>query len=384
MSKFRLPLISPLAGSTWSTLRNVLKGNRIAPKHYVKVALTYIFVIISSSFQWLDNLTLKNKAKRFTFKESPLFIIGHWRSGTTYLHNILTQDPVTGFVTTYQAVFPNNLRSSWIFKTFMSALMPSRRPADNMKISVDLPQEDEYALSNCSRKSYYHFFYFPSRYRSYYRKYVRFESITEDDKERWSLKYRQLIINALLNTHGQRAVLKNPVNTGRMLKLLEIFPDANFVFLMRNPIIVYLSTKNFFFQLFPTLNLEDFAKERIASMILDTYANLLSDYLNDKQQVNQGKIIEIRYEMLVQRPINEIERIYSNFKLKNFHELKSTFQQYLQPKQKHTSKLYSIEKQELDLVLEKLDFAMKHWNYGIPAELEILNRGCENVSVTYF
>src|SRR5579883_1544271 len=36
----------------------------------------------------------------------PLFILGHWRSGTTHLHHLLAQDAMFGFPTTYQTAFP--------------------------------------------------------------------------------------------------------------------------------------------------------------------------------------------------------------------------------------------------------------------------------------
>ena len=317
MSKFKLSMISPLAGSTLSSLCRVLKGNRIAPKYYIKIALTFILVLISSAFHWIDRFRFERKVDKFTFKESPLFIIGHWRSGTTYLHNILTQDPASGFISTYHAVFPNNLKSKWIFKTFMRVFMPDERPGDSMKISVNLPQEDEYAMSNITHRSFYHFFYFPSIYSYLYRKYVRFASSGENEEGDWKLNYRKMVIKGLLNTNGKRAILKNPVNTGRMLKLVEILPEAECIFIIRNPIIVYLSSKKFFTQLFPTLNLEHFSEDDISSMILDLYPRLLRDYLSDKKNMDANKIIEVRYEALGQNPMQEIEKIYNKFNYRN-------------------------------------------------------------------
>lgn len=374
MSNFKLPMISPLAGSRLSNLFMVVKGNRIALKYNLKVVLTFILAFISSAFHWIDCLRFNKKVNQFVVKESPLFIIGHWRSGTTFLHNILTQDPASGFVSTYHAVFPNNLKSKWIFKTFMRIFMPVERPGDRMKISVNLPQEDEYAISNITHQSFYHFFYFPSKYKSLYNNYVRFATMTEYQEEDWKLKYRQMVIKGLINTNRKRAVLKNPVNTGRMRKLIEIFPEANFIFLVRNPIIVYLSTKKFFNQLFPTLNLEDFSNDDISSMILDLYPRILKDYLSDKSHINRNRIIEVRYEELVQNPMREIEKIYSIFDLSAFHKVQPVFQEYLKQQKEYKNSSYSIEQQELERVMSKFDFAMNHWNYSIPDELEVIDK----------
>ena len=374
MTKFKLPLISPLAGTSVSNFFRVLKGNQIAPRHYFKVILTFLIVLISSAFHRFDHLAFRKKIKRYVFKESPLFIIGHWRSGTTYLHNILTNDPASGYVSTYHAVFPNNLKSKWIFKTFMRIFMPDERPGDHMKISVNFPQEDEYAMSNITYQSFYHFFYFPSMYRSLYSKYIRFSSMTENEEADWELRYRQMVIKGLLNTNGKRAILKNPVNTGRMSKLIEIFPGANFIFLIRNPIIVYLSSKKFFSQLFPTLNLEEFSNDDISNMILNLYSMLLKDYLSDKKHIDGNQIIEMRYEALEQNAMLELEKMYNKFGLSDFDKIQPVFREYLNQQKEYKNGHYSIQREELDKVMSSLDFAMKHWNYAIPDELEIIEK----------
>ncbi len=373
MSEFKLPLITPLVGSTWPTYRRVLKGNHVLPKHYVKVVFSGLLLSICSAFHWIDRLSSRNKVDKFVFKEPPLFIIGHWRSGTTYLHNILARDPSSGYLTTYHSVFPNNLESKWLFKTFMRIFMPRKRPGDGMKMSVNMPQEDEYGLSNLSHQSYYHFFYFPSTFRSLYSDYIRFESFSEEEIAKWKQTYKHLVIKALINTHGSRVILKNPVNTGRMLKLLEIFPEANFIYIVRNPVIVYLSTRKFFELWFPLLNLELFPLEDISNMVLEVYVKLIKDYLSDKESVNSERIVEVRFETLLENPMEEVNRLYDKFSFKNFQELKPAFEEYLGTINSFKSDSYTMEQQELDRVLSSLGFAMKHWNYEIPDNLKIVN-----------
>lgn len=373
MSEFKLPFITPLVGSTWPTYIRVLKGNRVLPKYYIKVGFSGLLLSICSAFHWIDRLTFRKKLKKFVFKEPPLFIIGHWRSGTTYLHNILSKDPSAGYLTTYHSVFPNNLKSKWLFKTFMRIFMPKKRPGDSVEMSVNLPQEDEYGLSNLSHQSYYHFFYFPSSFRSLYSDYVRFESLSVDEIVDWKLKYKHLVIKALINSNGSRAIIKNPVNTGRMLKLLELFPEANFVYIVRNPVIVYLSTKKFFEQWFPLLNLEHFPLEDISDMVLEVYVKLIKDYLSDKESVDSNRITEVRFEVLLENPVQEIKRIYDNYNFKDFQALKPVFQEYLDSIKSYRKDSYTMEQQKLDKVVSSLGFAMKHWNYALPKNLTIVD-----------
>jgi len=371
-SEFKLPPISPLAGSSLSIVREVFKGNKVGSKYRLKVVITYIFVTVTTAFRKIDHLYFRRKLEKFRFREPPLFIIGHWRSGTTLLHNLLTKDPLAAYTTTYQCVFPDNLKSKWLFKTFMRIFMPPVRPGDNLEISVDFPQEDEYAMSNLTHRSYYHFFYFPTAYPNLYKKYIRFETLTGEEIDDWKKVYRQLIIKALLNAGGSRIVLKNPANTGRMLHLLDIFPEAGFVHIIRNPVIVYLSTVKFLTQLYPTVQLEPFSEEDVSEMVLEIYGKLMRDFLEDRKQVDPDRILEIRYEELVENPIQNLELIYQRFSYPDFPDLKSVFTSYLDSLGSHKIDTYTLSQKELDRVLEHVGFAMKYWNYDMPDNLKII------------
>ena len=380
MLKFRLPPISPLLGTSLLNFKKVLGNQRIPSKYNIKILITLFLILFGSLFHWLDTLFYKKKVKGFVFEKSPVFIIGHWRSGTTLLHNLLTKDADSGFVTTYHAVFPNNLRSKLLFKTFMRLLMPKRRPGDNLKIAVNLPQEDEYAMSNITHFSYYHSFYFPKNYKKYYESAVRFKSLTNAEVDTWKFEYRRLIIKALLNTHGRRAILKNPVNTGRVLILSEMFLDSHFVFCIRNPINVYLSSKKFFTQLFPSLNLEIFSDTDISNMILETYVTLLNDYILDKKHIRQDKLIEIRFEELQENPVMVMEKIYNKLALPNFQDVRPKILEFLDTQREHNTDTYTIEQEELNTVMQRFDFFMKHWNYDIPDDLVILTDSRHNAT----
>lgn len=138
---------------------------------------------------------------------------------------------------------------------------------------------------------------------------------------------------------------------------------------------VYLSSKKFFADLFPTVNLEQFSPDEISKAILDIYVIMLHDYLTDKEKVPAGKIIEVRYEMLQENPIDEVEKIYKEFDFSNFHELKPVLMDFMETQKGHKVDAYTMDKKELDHVMSKLDFAMKHWGYvqPLPLQLEVLD-----------
>ena len=161
-----------------------------------KLLLTFIVILISTPFQLYEYFFFRKKIKKYTFKKPPVFIIGHWRSGTTHLHNLLCKDPNHGFVTTYQGVFPNNMKSKWIFKTFMELNIPDKRPSDNVKLSADFPQEEEFALGSMTNATFYHFFYFPSLNDLLYERFIRLRGITATAKESLKRKYNELLVKS--------------------------------------------------------------------------------------------------------------------------------------------------------------------------------------------
>jgi hypothetical protein len=190
--------------------------------------------------------------------------------------------------------------------------------------------------------------------------------------EDWKGLYRKLVIKALLNTGGDRIILKNPVNTARMLKLLELFPDANFIHIVRNPVMVYLSTKKFFTELFPTLQLEPFSESEISELILDIYPSMLKDYLEDRKQLDPDRLVEIKYEDLTREPMKYLAHIYHSFNYPGLQEVEPVFKDYLVRIEGYEADSYTIDEKELKKVMERVDFAMKEWNYDIPDNLNIV------------
>ena len=116
------------------------------------------------SFGSCNSLLFGRKIERTEIEDDPIFVIGHWRSGTTLLHELLVLDPRHTFPDTYACFSPNHfLVSGWWMKPCLKILLPARRPMDNMVAGWDHPQEDEFALCNMGVPSPYLTNVFPNR-----------------------------------------------------------------------------------------------------------------------------------------------------------------------------------------------------------------------------
>ena len=174
--------------------------------------------------------------------------------------------------------------------------MPSHRPTDNRELAVDLPQEEEFAMTNSMPYTYYNMWYLPKYWQEYADKYLLFKDITPEELKRFEEEFIKVIKIALWNTGGTQFLSKNPPHTGRVKELVKMFPNAKFIYLMRNPYTVLESTRSFFTNTIQPLKLQDISEEEIVQNILTTYTKLYDKYQADKVYIPEGNLIEVKFE----------------------------------------------------------------------------------------
>ena len=159
------------------------------------------------------------------FDQPPVFILGHWRSGTTLLHELLVQDPRHNSPNTYQCFDPCHfLLTEWFIRRYCNWMLPESRLMDNMPIGWGRPQEEEFALALLGAPSPYTDFAFPNEAT------LDFSALDLDDlpppvRALWKRTLLRFL-QAVSMRDSRRLVLKSPPHTCRIPALLELFPDA--------------------------------------------------------------------------------------------------------------------------------------------------------------
>ena len=309
--------ISNLAGSSFRNLLRLFSLHNVEPKFYWRAFLNALLSLILSVLALGDKLVYFLVRKKLKKIPPPLFIIGHWRSGTTHLHNLICLDERAGYSTTFQTVFPNLLFGFhrpllWL----MNLVMPSTRPVDNVKLNARNPQEEEFGLANVTEMSYYHWWYFPADWDDITEKYLTLENLPTKQKERWKKIYRHYIKRALIREGKAWFVSKNPPNTARIKILLEMFPDARFVYIQRNPYEVYVSTQRFFSAILQPLQLQSITEADFNAHILDVYCKMYDAYQAQKALIPPNRLVEIKYEDFIQKETSYLRFIYSQLEIK--------------------------------------------------------------------
>ncbi len=361
----KLP-INTLVGADWKTFKALTAGREVDSAWRGKYRLTKGVCRLLSTLAPVQERRYRKLLADKPLQHAPVFILGHWRSGTTFVHNVLSCDKHFGYNTTYQTVFPHLMMFGQpFFKKSMSWLMPDKRPTDNMELAVDLPQEEEFALANMCPYTYYNFWFFPKYMQEYCDKYMLFEGISDTELREWEEAFTKLIKISLWNTGGTQFLSKNPPHTGRVKELVKMFPDAKFVYLMRNPYTVFESTRSFFTNTIQPLKLEEFSDAQIEENILSVYAKLYHKYEADKGLIPEGNLIEVRFEDFEADAYGMTEKIYRTLSLPGWDEAKTAIAQYAGSKKGYKKNKYQYAERTRRLVEENWGFALSDWGYKL-------------------
>src|SRR5262249_47540223 len=127
----------------------------------------------------------------------------------------------------------------------------------------------------------------------------------------------------------RRLVLKSPPHSCRIKTLLELFPNARFVHIVRNPYVVYPSTVNLWKSLYQTQGLQQPTFEGLEEYVFSTFTYLYDRLEEGKKRIPAGQFHELRYEDLIANPISQLRRMYHALGLDGFDQAVPRMERYL-------------------------------------------------------
>jgi hypothetical protein len=217
-------------GSDFFALLRLLAKNGFAvdPGYWYVAALVTVTSFGHTLAHLLQEAIHGRRIRATEFRTPPIFVIGHWRTGTTLLHELLTQDLRFGYPNNYACFAPNHfVISEELLSPYFWFLLPTRRPMDNMSMTYDRPQEDEFALCLLGAGSPYEMLAFPNR-RPSGQEFLDLADVTPRQLRRWQRTFVSFL-RAVAYKTGKPLVLKSPSHAARIAMLLRIFPGARFV-----------------------------------------------------------------------------------------------------------------------------------------------------------
>lgn len=349
-NSFQLP-VNTLVGTSISNFNEVVSGHEIDKNFRTKYYLTKSIAAILSTIGKYEEWHFKQKIEDFVIEEPPIFIIGFWRSGTTLMHNLITQNPDYGYVTTYQGVFPNLcMLNQWWIKGIAKQLMPATRPYDNMKLDFAYPQEEEIAMGNMQSLSFYNFFYFPREIEYFTQRDLLLKNVSQEKLNTWKKSYIKLMKTAMINSKGKRFVSKNPPNTARVKLLLEMFPEARFVYMHRNTYESIYSFQRFMHAVHDGVKLQNYNHQQHTHNMVKIYKTVIEQYNEQKKLIPPNQLVEVKYEEFEKDMKNKTENVYASLQLPGFEKALPYIEKHLQEISVHRRKIHKIDAEFIKLI----------------------------------
>ncbi|WP_392346993.1 sulfotransferase, partial [Parasynechococcus sp.] len=180
---------------------------------------------------WLQLWLLDRQLQKAALPDDPIVVIGHWRSGTTYLHQLLACDPTLAMARNALTMAPQValLLKPW-FCWALKVWMTRQRPIDAVLWGPDDPQEDELGLARLTIDTNMVGMAFPLAYPWFFRRNVL--GLSGAFERQW-LHFTKL--TWLHDGKGKTGLpIKNSAHSARVELVLRHCPRARFVLLRRN------------------------------------------------------------------------------------------------------------------------------------------------------
>ena len=355
----------PLAGMSWINILRLLWQNKfkVHPKYWLRFWYAIFLSSITAPMRAIEILFWQKKIKKTEIKQDPLFIIGHYRTGTTYLITTLAHDKSKGYVSNLEGYAPHYFLA---FPKFTKALidmsLPEQRPMDNVIMGSDEPTEEEYSIGAMSVYGFYNGFIFPRNF-DFYSRYNSFDTCSKKDVEKWKKTYTYFLKKMTLRYDGKMLFLKNPTSTYRIKYLLEMFPNAKFIHIYRNPYDMYASTLRFYREVFAIYALQTWDDDLLQQCIIDNYVEMYQKLQQERSLIPEENIIDIKYEDFIKDPMSHIERVYKDLKIDGFKEYKESFENYIKSQATYKPNNHKIKDDIIRKVNENWDFVREMHGY---------------------
>ncbi len=328
------------------------------------LVITVLAAVINSPMGLLQNLLLGRRIRRTKIEADPIFVIGHWRTGTTFLHELLVADPRHASPTSYQCFAPAHflVTRHWLGK-IAEWLAPRHRPQDDMPFHMDSPQEDEFALCNLGVPSPYLTIAFPN-HPPQYQEYLDFEGVPPRQRKRWQQRL-YYFLQAVTYTAGKRLVLKSPAHLGRIRVLLELFPNAKFIHIYREPLAVFASTMNLWRRFYRDQGLQRPTYHGLEEHVLETFNRLYRAFDRDRHLLGASQFAEVSYEALVAQPIEELRRIYAQLDLGDFELTRPAVEKLLEGRKNYRPNRFDLTPEVRVKVFQAWKWFAERYGYPV-------------------
>jgi hypothetical protein len=266
---------------------------------------------------------------------------------------------------TYQCLAPGHfLLTEDLLVPAVSWLMPAKRPMDDVAAGFDRPQEDEFALMNLGAPSPYRRMAFPVTSPDVPAA-LDVTKLPPAEQERWRRALRRFL--AMLAVRDpRRPVLKSPPHTARVGVLAEMFPEARFLHVVRDPFVVFPSTLRLWRSLHDVQSLQVDDGAALERYAFAAFAEMYAAFDRDRARLAPGRLHELRYEDLVADPVGRLAEAYERLDLGGFDRVRPALEAHARSMKRYRTNTYRHDSRLVDEIARRCRFFIDRHGYEIP------------------
>ncbi|MBQ7646521.1 MAG: sulfotransferase [Clostridia bacterium] len=344
-------------------IKFLIKEKGIKAKSIPQILAALGVSLLTAPATLIEYVLYYSRIKKEKIK-GPLFILGHWRSGTTLVQYLLAQDKNFGnFDPVFNFAFNFYYTLGWLFRPLTKGSLSERRPQDNMRLSLDLPLEEYMAFAKIEADSLYPVNYFPMSFKKYMNNSY-WQDFPRKKADKLEKKYDRMLKKASHYNKHKMLLLKSPDNTGRMTELYRMYPEAKFINIYRNPYTVIRSTMHLYKSVFDLWTLQDLPdEETLEDMVIDNFKRMYESYFKALKVIPEGLVYEIRFEDFEKDPYPYLKEAYEKLDLGDYEKAKPGFEEYMKAEKDYKKNEYDYPERLKQKVDEKLGFFFEHYGY---------------------
>jgi hypothetical protein len=302
---------------------------RLTPKRRKALLLWFAVIPFYHLYIWftflLDEIFFPGYRKQEV--KAPIFIIGNFRSGSTLLQRLIAQDVETiSAMKTWEIYMAPSIVQRKVLKlitkidrVLLNGRLVKKLAAWDARVLGTIPMhkvglwevdEDEGMLLY-NNTSTFSMFIFP--FMDFFKPYLYFDTEMPDEDKGMSMDFYYRMIQKHLYYHKLPVyIAKNPAFSVKIDTLRKYFPDARFIYLVRNPVDMLASKTSYFsycWQFFgEPLEPYPFQPELLAlTKHWYTYS------LERLETLPESDYVILKYDDLVGNLESSIQKIYNRF-----------------------------------------------------------------------
>jgi hypothetical protein len=151
-----------------------------------------------------------------------------------------------------------------------------------------------------------------------------------------------------------------------MATLAKMFPGARFLHIVRDPFVVFPSTKRLWNSLHHVQAMQIDSEKNAEEYVFECFDTMYSAFERDRAELNDDQLHEIRYEELVKDPVSSMEKAYEKLKLGAFEKVRPVFEKQAESMKGYTTNTYQHDPRIISEIAKRWQPFIQRYGYEQP------------------